>query len=357
MSKNTAKGALPPSFDPGGVSASDGVFGLPFAQEQARLVYLPVPWEATTSYGGGTSNGPRAVYEASMQVDLYDASVEKPYEAGLFLRPESAQVKAWNRQAKAAARRVIAALEKGKPAPKCELALANALGEKLNAWVYKNTKEIFDAGKIPALLGGDHSTPFGAIRAAAEKHPGLGVLHFDAHHDLRKAFEGFEWSHASIMYNVLEKLPVKKLVQAGIRDFCEQEALYARKNPRCAVFYDHEVAAAKMAGKPFDAVARAITAQLPREVWISFDIDGLDPRFGPSTGTPVPGGLDFHEALRIIETVCRSGRRIVGFDLCEVAPAKDSEWDANVGARLLYKLTGWTLASQKLTRLMPVRKI
>lgn len=357
MKKNLKKQSLPPSFDPGGVAVGDGIFGLPFTRDNAGMIYLPVPWEATTSYGGGASQGPGAILEASMQVDLYDSAVERPYAAGLFLSPESSQVKGWNAKAKAAARKVITALEAAKPVPADKLRLVNDLGHKLNDWVYAGTKEIIDSGKIPAVVGGDHSVPFGAVRAALEAWPELGVLHFDAHHDLRKAYEGFTWSHASIFFNMLEKLPLKKLVQAGIRDFSEEEYDYCRKaGKRCSVFYDADINSDRFAGRPFDKTARDIAASLPKDVWISFDIDGLDPRFCPSTGTPVPGGLDFAQAERVIETVCRSGRRIVGFDLCEVSPSKTSEWDANVGARLLYKLTAWTLASQGICRVFGKNK-
>lgn len=357
MTKKQEKTQLPPAFDPGGLAVFDGIFGLPYTKENARLVYLPVPWEATTSYGGGTSDGPAAIYEASMQVDLFDGSVEKPYAAGLFVLPEFATVKGWNAKATSAAKKVIAALEDGKDAPADKLKIVNELGTKLNDWVYVETKALIAGDKIPALIGGDHSVPFGAIKAAVEKWPNLGVLHFDAHHDLREAYEGFTWSHASIFYNALGKLPLKKLVQVGIRDFSEAEHAFARKmGKRCSVFYDADISRNRLMGRAFDKTARAIVAQLPKDVWISFDIDGLDPRFCPSTGTPVPGGLDFAEANHIIETIYRSGRRIVGFDLCEVAPGKDSEWDANVGARLLYKLTAWTLATQRAARAFPVKK-
>ena len=354
MKKEQKNATLPPSFDPGGVSATDGIFGLPFTRENAKLVYLPVPWEATTSYGGGTSDGPAAILEASMQVDLYDASVENPFAAGLYICPEDAEIRKWNKTAKAAASKVIAALESGKKAPADKLAVVNKLSEQLNARVYSRTIDLIRDGKIPALVGGDHSVPYGAIKAASETWPGLGVLHFDAHHDLRKAYEGFTWSHASIAFNMLERLPLKKLVQSGIRDFSQAEHDYAKKQgARCSVFYDKDLCRKRFAGIPFDRTAREIAAELPKNVWISFDIDGLDSRFCPSTGTPVPGGLDFTEAEHIIRAVSLSGRRIVGFDLCEVSPGKDSQWDANVGARMLYKLTGWTLASQKLARILP----
>lgn len=343
------------TFDPSApASSEDGVFGLPYAESEAALVYLPVPWEATTSYGGGTSRAPAAILEASAQVDLYDVDVLKPYEAGLYMRPLPKDVSAWNRSAKAEAQKVIRAITNGKPAPAAALKKVNALGDKMNAWVYDQTKALLERNKIVALVGGDHSTPFGAIKAAVEKRPQMGILHFDAHHDTRDAYEGFTWSHASIFFNVMKKLPVDKLVQVGIRDFSQEEHAFCKDlGSRCDVFYDAELARRRFAGRHFDETAREIADALPKEVWVSFDIDGLDPRYCPNTGTPVPGGLDFAEANHILRAVVLSGRTIVGFDLNEVSPGVKGtgEWDSNVGARLLYKMSAWTLASRKLVGL------
>jgi len=346
-------------FDPNAAATEDsGVFGLPYTEVEASLVYLPVPWEATTSYGGGTSEGPMAILEASKQVDLYDADVLKPYEAGLFMLPESEELRGWNRKAKESAQKVIEVGGRIENNPELRAALdsVNELGGRVNQYVYSETKRLLNAGKLVGVVGGDHSVPLGAFKAVGEKHPSFGVLHFDAHSDTRKAYEGFLWSHASIMYNALEHVPqIGKLVQVGIRDFCEEEVDYlTTKRERASVFFDRDLSRRKMEGAPWAQLCREIVATLPNEVWVSFDIDGLDPRYCPNTGTPVPGGLDFQEANYLLSVLVRSGRRIVGFDLNEVAPSSTNsgdEWDANVGARLLYKLTGWTLASQSKAKL------
>jgi len=222
----------------------------------------------------------------------------------------------------------------------------------LNVWVKKETAGILAKGKIAALVGGDHSTPFGAFEAVGEKLGSFGILHFDAHSDTRIAYEGFVHSHASIMYNALENIKaVEKLVQVGIRDVCQQEMDYVKsQGDRVRMFSDRELARRSFVGESFAKVTQEIVAALPQKVWVSFDIDGLDPRFCPHTGTPVPGGLDFREASYIIAELAKSGRTIVGFDVNEVAPNladEEDEWDANVGARLLYKLCGATFASQK----------
>jgi len=340
-------------FDPNSAASKDsGVFGLPFRLSESALVYLPVPWEVTTSYGGGTSLGPRAILDASRQVDLFDSEILKPYEAGLYFLRESREVLHWNRAGKEKAQSVI---EKGgdlQSYPELEFPIkeVNTLGELLNDWVRKETIELFKANKIPAIVGGDHSVPFGAIQAAGQYFPQFGILHIDAHSDTRKAYEGFTWSHASIMFNVLQHVPqVSKLIQVGIRDFCEEEIEFNKnQGPRVKTFYDNQLKEKIYEGLQWKQLCEEIIKDLPPCVWISFDIDGLDPSLCPHTGTPVPGGLDFSQICYLLKALGLSKRKIIGFDLNEVAPdpEKRSEWDANVGARLLYKLTAWTLFSQ-----------
>jgi agmatinase len=343
------KGRSMSQFDPNAASdPKSGIFGLPYSFMDAALVFLPVPWEATTSYGGGTSKGPNAILEASRQVDLFDLEVEKPYEAGLHFLPENKSIRSWNRTAKAAAQRVIQAGSNvsRKASLRKDLGTVNELSEKVNEAVRKEAARILKAGKIIGLVGGDHASPFGAIQALAQQEE-FGILHIDAHSDTRKAYEGFTWSHASIIQNVIERIPqVTKVVQVGIRDFCEEEVEFIRAHKgRIQTFFDLNSAKQKAEGIPWARLAREYVSHLPQKVWVSFDIDGLDPRFCPNTGTPVPGGLDFQEAVILIGEVVRSGRTILGFDLNEVSPGSD-EWDANVGARMLYKLSAWTLASQ-----------
>jgi agmatinase len=273
--------------------------------------------------------------------------------------PEIKEVRDWNQKAKHEAQKIIAAagVIENRPELQQSLKKVNEFGTKLNQFVYRETDRLLKSGKIVGLVGGDHSIPFGAFQAIAESHPDFGILHFDAHSDTRKAYEGFEWSHASIMYNTLELIPqVKKLTQVGIRDICEEEVDYIRSlQSRVSVFYDRDLSHRKYQGETWHQTCDEIISTLPQKVWISFDIDGLDPRFCPHTGTPVPGGLDFREANYLLGALVRSGRTIIGFDLNEVAPDlsnPENEWDANVGARLLYKLSAWTLASQKKAKLL-----
>lgn len=320
-------------FDPDAAAEYDGIYGLPFTPDEARVVIVPVPFEATTSYGGGTSGGPAAVREASKQVDLFDHETGRPYEAGIAMLPVPRKIVAWNAKAKKLGRKKAGAV--------------NKISIAVNDWVYAHTRKLLDSGKIVVTLGGDHSVPFGAIRAHAEKYPGLGILHLDAHADLREAYEGFAFSHASIFHNVMTKIDaVSKLVQVGVRDLSNAENnMIAGSNGRIVTFFDPDVARRKEEGTAFGAIADDIVHELPRDVYLSWDIDGLDPTLCPGTGTPVPGGLSWNEAIALLRAIVRAKKRIVGLDLCEVAPG-ESEWDANVGARLLYKMIGFALMSR-----------
>lgn len=311
--------------------------------DSASLVYLPVPWEPTVSYHRGTALGPRAILKASVQLDLDDPEVSEPYRHGLYLLEEDPVIKTLNARACELADRY-----RHDFSDHSRLSQINSLSNELNAIVCNQVTKWLNTGKTVGLIGGDHSVSYGAIRAMAEHFGEFGILHFDAHHDLRAAYQGFQHSHASIMHNVLNDIPqVIKLTQVGIRDYCREEQDFATgQKGRVAVFYDHAIKKRQIMGEPWHKITANIVKTLPQTVYVSFDIDGLDPKLCPNTGTPVMGGLDFHEVNHVLGELARSGRRIIGFDLVEVAPAKDNEWDANVGMRLLYKLSAWTLTSQ-----------
>ena len=204
---------------------------------------------------------------------------------------------------------------------------------------------LLEQGKIVAVIGGDHSSPLGLIKSLAKQHD-FGILQVDAHMDLRNAYEGFQYSHASIMYNVLKMKQVTKLVQVGIRDFCEEEEdLVRNAADRISVYYDDTIYQAKENGIAWSDQCTQIISKLPDKVYISFDVDGLDASLCPNTGTPVPGGLQFNEAVLLIEKVARAGKKIIGFDVTETG---NHPWDANVASRILYRLAAYTGVSQQL---------
>ncbi|HET6581891.1 MAG TPA: arginase family protein, partial [Nannocystaceae bacterium] len=315
------------AFDPTGPGDAHGsVFGLPFDEAQSSVVLLPVPWEATTSYGRGTVDGPAAIRVASPQLDLFDAELAgqglaRPWAFGIHMRAEDPRVRAWNERASEHALHVLghqASPEQSRQ----DLAVVNTLSHELDAWVHAEVEALLARGKIVGVVGGDHSVAFGAIAAHAARFPGLGILHVDAHADLRRAYEGFECSHASVLRKVVDELSgVATLVQVGVRDLSEEEFAYAAANPKITSWYEHALRRRLAEGTGWAAVCADIVGTLPQQVYVSFDIDGLDPALCPSTGTPVPGGLSFAEATRLIAAISESGRTIVGFDLVEVAPS------------------------------------
>ena len=339
------------AFDPSAASLpGSGVFGLPHSEAEAGVVLVPVPFEATTSYGGGAARGPAAVLEASRQVDLFDVETGRPYQAGIHMQPIPARILALDARARADAAPVIEAggVANGGPELAEAAARVNAASAEVNAWVESEVSRLLAAGKKVGVVGGDHSVAFGGIAAHARRFPGMGVLHLDAHADLRNAYEGFEHSHASILFNVVERLPgVSRLVQVGLRDVSDEEMAYVEASQgRVVAHHDALLAAARFEGESWAAQVRRMLEPLPGDVYLTFDVDGLDPTLCPHTGTPVPGGLSFQEACALVAGVVKSGRRIVGLDLVEVAPGPDGDqWDGNVGARLLYKMIGWMLKS------------
>ncbi|MCC2545176.1 agmatinase family protein [Hymenobacter sp. BT175] len=339
-------------FDPNALGdAAGGLYGLPFTVEEAQVVVIPVPWEVTVSYRAGTAQGPAAIRDASLQVDLYDPDIPDAWKLGLAMEEEDDKWAAESHKLRAQAAGYISWLEEGQPSTSAGkhgnvVAEVTRQGEALLKWLQQKAGAHLDAGKAVVVLGGDHSTPLGYLHALAERHAEFGILQIDAHCDLRPAYEGFQYSHASIMYNALQLPQVKKLVQVAIRDLCQQEAdLIDHSGGRVVMFHDRFLQEEKFAGKKWRKECDKIIAQLPQKVYLSFDIDGLDPKLCPGTGTPVPGGLEFEQALYLIRMVVRSGREIIGCDLNEVAPG-ETDWNGIVGARLLYNMANWMAVSQ-----------
>lgn len=338
-------------FNPNDLSQPNGsYFALPYSLDECELVLISAPFDVTTSYRPGSAKGPDAIIDASSQVDLYDIEYKNIYEKGIATLPLSDDILTLSNNVRKSAEKVIQHLENGgsiedKIISK-SLCKVNAASAEVNSYVYNTAKEQLDNGKIVALVGGDHSTPLGLIKAVSERHGEIGILHIDAHADLREAFEGFTYSHASIMYNVINEIEsVSSLVQVGVRDFCEDEINLIKSNEKITTFFDEHIAENRYCGVMWDTICDEIINRLPDKIYISFDIDGLHPAYCPSTGTPVPGGLEFNEAVYLIKKIARSGKIIVGFDVNEVSPNENSEWDANVGARLLYKLSLATLTT------------
>lgn len=328
-------------FNPSGIGLKNGNYiGLPFTKQSAKVVLFPVSWDVTVSYGEGTALAPEAILEASSQLDLFDLDVKDGWKKGIYFQPVNQTVLKRRNEIRPKAAAYISFLENGGNVStnvkmKAVLDKINTECEALNYFVYSESKKLLDDGKLIGLIGGDHSTPLGYLKALSEKYERFGVLQIDAHLDLRNAYEGFTYSHASVFYNALQITSIKKLVQVGIRDCCEEEVELAENDERIEIFFDQHLKEEQFNGASWNEQCDDVIAGLPGNVYISFDVDGLDPKLCPNTGTPVPGGLEFNQAIFLFKRIVESGRKIIGFDVCECG---NNEWDANVAARIIYKL-------------------
>jgi agmatinase len=330
------------TFDPSGVGVDNGnLLGLPFDYESANIIVLGVPWEVTVSYRAGTAAAPQRVLEASRQLDIFDFDHPDGWKQGIFMAKISTEIREKNDRVRQDAERIIECLERGDriqddPDLVRLLATINQECQSVNQWLFEQSQAALQNGKRVAIVGGDHSVPLGYLQALAQQYPNFGILHIDAHADLREAYEGFQYSHASIMFNALRLPQVSKLVQVGIRDVCQDEIDLVRHSGGRVVAYSDPMLKQKLyAGQTWLNLCRQMVAELPQQVYISFDVDGLDPKLCPNTGTPVPGGLELEQVFCLFREVVNSGRELIGFDVCEVG---NGEWDGNVGARAVYKL-------------------
>ena len=335
-------------YDPDGVGVDNGNFlGLPKVRDP-DIVFLAAASELTVSYGAGTAGGPANVLAASTQLDVCLPGLSANHELGVAWRDLGLGPRAGLPSARAAAARVIAALERGRGADVADVALVDAAGELVNATVEEAVTDVLAAGAFPVLVGGEHAVSLGAFRACARRPEDFGILQVDAHMDLRYAYEGFRFSHASVMRNALDSIPgLRRLVQVGVRDWSPGEAEAARaEDGRVVTFFDDDLQRRRFAGVPWHDCVTDIVEQLPRRVWVSFDVDGLDPALCAHTGTPVPGGLGFAEAQYLLRELVASGREVVGMDFVEVAGAPH-EYEGAVAARLAYDLACRAVLSQR----------
>jgi agmatinase len=341
------------TFDHNGPGIKGNLFGLPFTAEHANVVIIPVPWEVTVSYTSGTALGPEAILAASSQIDLYHREIKEVWKLGVAMLPVQKDLYHENKLLRDLAESHIQSLENRTDTEANQLITdkIDESCENLNIYIKSTCSRLLREGKLIGVVGGDHSTPLGLLRALSEKYDRFAILQVDAHADLRKAYEGFHYSHGSIMYNALKLPAVGKIVQVGIRDFCEEEMqMMQRAGARVKTFFDSQLKESQFQGQSWASQCEQIIKELPDLVYISFDIDGLHPKLCPNTGTPVPGGFELEQVIYLIKQIVKSNKKIIGFDLCEVSPGND-EWDANVGARALWELCNWMGVSHKLLSL------
>ncbi|MDD3875625.1 MAG: agmatinase family protein [Bacteroidales bacterium] len=338
------------SFDvDGALNADNNIFGLPFDENEAMIILLPVPWDVTVSYKAGTSYAPENIKNAALQIEIFDSEYENAWHSGFFMHDLDKNISNKNKKFRPLAEKYIQSISSNNVITsevlKNQIDILNNACSELNEWVEENAANILLKNKIVGIVGGDHSAPFGLVKALSKKHNSFSVLQIDAHADLRKAYEGFEYSHASIMHNVSQIENVKNLVQIGVRDYGsnERDAIISSRG-RILTYFDAILRQKLLNQEKWDDLKAEIISHLDNNVYISFDIDGLSPELCPCTGTPVPGGLSFFEATSIINAVVKSGRKIIGFDLCEVG-CSENNWDETVASRILYKLCGATAVS------------
>jgi agmatinase len=332
------------SFDPNGVGIANGnIFGFPVDEKDADIVIIPIPWDVTASYGKGTSRGPQAILDASVQLDFYHPLLSEAYKTKVFMSPISKEWLDINDALCQKSAEHIYHLENGndlnEKSPSFEsVNEINSTQKGLKNNLKERASKLLEQNKIVAVLGGEHSTPLGLIEALNDKYDSFGILQIDAHADLRDAYEGFIQSHASIMFNVLQSCPnVSKIVQVGIRDVAQSEVDLIHSENRLTTFFDWDIKNKIFNGKTWNDIVDEIIFHLPEYIYISFDIDGLCPELCPNTGTPVAGGFKLEEISYLIFKCVNAGKKIIGFDLNEVAPG-ENDWDANVGARALWNL-------------------
>jgi agmatinase len=269
---------------------------------QSRFVVLPAPYDGTTTFLKGTSRGPRAVITASQQVELYDEELEQETFAlaGIHTLP-------------------FPMIDRLPPQD-----VAQVLEDMARPHV--------ERGQCLVTVGGEHSVTLGPARAVAAKHPKLSVLHIDAHGDLRAEYDGTPYGHGCIMRRLLEDLRLP-IVQAGIRSLSPEEAAVIREG-RVTTFLRHKA-------RDLEAMAGAVIDALPTDdVYVSVDVDALDPSLVAGTGTPEPGGLSWWEMLALLRTVA-TARRVVAFDVVETLPLEGQAVSEFVAARLIYRFMGY----------------
>ena len=269
--------------------------------ESAQFVVIPVPYDGTTSFRTGARYGPASIIDASRHLEDFDIELRSdPSLAGIYTLPEITPDASGPSQVVEQVSGVVA--------------------------------DTLAGGKTPVLLGGEHSVALGAVRACAKTHEDLSVLYLDAHADLRDSYMGTGWGHASVARRMSEICPV---VEVGVRSISHEEFDFAQGDPGLSVHYWPPK-------EPVDGMFEAVCGQLSSHVYISIDLDVMDPSIMPAVGTPEPGGMSWWDVTRLIRSVSLNSQ-IVGFDIVELSPEEGPVACSATAARLAYKVMGYAL--------------
>lgn len=331
-------------------------FGVPSSPEQSQLVLVSVPWDATAPAGAVASYAPDAIIEVSARMDPYDPISPDEWKNGFATDDVDYTLQDRSQLLRSDVEKLRSYAASG----------GSIMGQLADDYYARRQRRVDDGcrdmvasvravsagwlrqGKVVGLVGGDHSTPQGLIEALAAREPGIGILHMDARCRLKARCEGFEYSCESLMYNVLKNVEgIGRVVQVSQRDFSATEHRVARESERIALYDTDRLASMRFDGASWREVCDAIVSELPSTVYVDFDISALSIENCPHSPYAAPGGLRFDEALYMINRVVESGRRIAGFDVAGVVPKVEDYVDAAVAARMLYRLCGMALRSQK----------
>ena len=316
--------------------------------DEAPIVLVSAPWSVTVDYGRGAAYAPDAILDASARIGLYDAA------SGISLAGKVATAEAdydileLSEQLGSDAHKLVSHVEDGGSLTSeyfaRKLSRVNGGAKRMHASVMRQVEQWLAKDKIVGVVGGEHSVSYGAVKAMARHYEGMGMLMIDAHCDLRGEERIFDYSHDSVVRNIVDEVPqVSKIVAVGVRDFSEEEVLFASEHERITLFMHEHIVAERYCGKTWAQQCAEIVEQLPQNVYVSLDVDALTIESCPSTSRPVPGGITFNEVAYLLNMVADSGRSIVGFDITEVVPKIEYTHDATVGARMLVKMCGAAL--------------
>lgn len=338
-------------FDPNGLVPDNGnYFGFPVEADDAALVLISAPWDTTVSTRAGSSYAPDAIIEASRFVDFYEPMAPDSWRKGIATLPIDYSIQDLSHRLRSDADKVIQMSHSDADyiltnmMHERRLRRVNEASKQINDKIYSQAKKWLERGKIVGLVGGDHSTSYGNIRAVGEHYAEFGVLHIDAQCNLKEQLYGFNYSHGSVMHNVLSDVEsIRRLVSVGVREFSPREWQRSENDERIRLFTGQYIWSSHFEGVNWSTICDEIISELPTNVYVSLDIDGLTIECSPHTGSTISGGLRFPEVVYLLGKIVASGRTIVGFDLTEVVPDVDDKTDAMIAARLLFKMCSMAL--------------
>ena len=294
------------SYNPNSTSVeSNGIFGLPHSVDEAKVVLMPVPWEATVTYKTGTSLGPHLIRQYSHQLDIYHPDFPDLWHAGIAEISEDEKLRQLNQRTQRLAQKVIEGIEKGEDERQYSQIIdqVNTNCQLMVDTVKHQVEEPVRNNKIVGLIGGDHSISLGLIQTLHKQYPKFTVLQIDAHLDLRVAYQSFTYSHASIMTNVLNLCPGIQIIPVGARDMSPDERLIADQSKRLIPFYQSDIQEKLANGIHWQSICDEIVDQSDSHVYVTLDMDGCDIGTSVGTGTPVPGGCSVNHIYCLLKTI------------------------------------------------------